>query len=241
MRTSSARRHLVVLAATLGLLIAGAGAAAAAVRAEAANPGIGPHGARYDWLTYAQWEARWWQWAFSIPADANHPFSPGGNTLQNQTGHVWFVATVVGGTEVRSITVPPGTALFFPVVNVECSSLEADPFHGDDPAARSACANGHIDETSGMTATIDGTPVRGLDAYRGESPDFAFGPLPDPNVIGAPAGSAGRSTDAGIYLLLTPLAVGRHTIHLTGTFDEFGVSIDTAYTVTVAPERGALP
>jgi hypothetical protein len=224
-------RHFFGLAAAVGLLIAGP----AHARAEPVNPGIVPHAASYGGSTYTQWQARWEQWAFSIPADASHPFFPGGNVLQNQAGPVWFLAGVVGSTEVRSITVPAGTALFFPVVNAECSNLEPDPFHGDDPASRSSCANAHIDRTSGLTATIDGTPVTGLERYRGESPDFAFGPLPDPNIIAAPTGAVGRSVDAGIYLLLTPLPVGHHTIHFTGTFDEFSVSIDTTYTITIAP------
>jgi hypothetical protein len=161
--------------------------------------------------------------------------------LQSQTDHVWFLAGVVGSTEVRSITIPAGTALFFPIVNVECSTVEADPFHGNDQASLSRCANGHIDKTSGLAATIDGIPVRALDSYRGESPLFTFGPLPDPNVLGPPpvaAGTIGSSVDVGIYLLLTPLSVGSHTIHFTGTFDEFGVSIDTTYYLTVAPQGG---
>jgi hypothetical protein len=222
--------QVITLAAAVGLLIVGP----APARAVTVNPGIVPHDARYRGLTYEQWQARWWQWAFSIPADASHPFFAGGNVLQNQTDHVWFLAGVVGSTEVRSITVPAGTALFFPIVNVECSNLEPDPFHGDDPASRSSCANGHIDRTSGLAATIDGRPVSGLDGFRGESPDFAFGPLPDPNLIGAPAGAVGRSVDVGVYLLLTPLPSGEHTIHFAGTFDEFGVSIDTTFHITTA-------
>jgi hypothetical protein len=231
MRRPSKIRHVCGLAVVVGLVIAGPVTA----QAKEGNPGIVPHQARYHGLTYGQWQARWWQWALSIPADASHPFSPGGNVLQDQTDHVWFLASVVGSTEVRSIRVPPGTALFFPVVNVECSSLEPPPFYGGDDATRKDCANGHIDNTSGLSATIDGTAVRGLDAYRGDSPDFGFGPLPDPNALGLQGGSVGRSVDAGIYLLLTPLPAGEHTIRVAGTFDEFGVSIDTTYTITVAP------
>src|ERR1700736_5194489 len=112
--------QLIALAASLTLLIAGP----AQARSKNPNPGIVPHQARYHGLTYGQWQARWQQWAFSIPANAHHPFFPGGNVLQNQTDHVWFLATVVGSTEVRSITIPVGTALFFPVVNAECSTVE---------------------------------------------------------------------------------------------------------------------
>jgi hypothetical protein len=226
--------HLIALAASLALLVTGP----AEARSQNPNPGIVPHQARYHGLTYGQWQARWQQWGLSIPANATHPFFPGGNVLQAQTDHVWFLAGVVGSREVRSITIPAGTALFFPVVNVECSTVEAAPFHGDSRASLSRCANGHIDHTSGLAATIDERPVRRLDSYRGESPLFTFGPLPDPNVIKVRAGTVGRSVDVGIYLLLKPLSVGKHTIHFTGTFDEFGVSIDTTYHITVAPQGG---
>jgi hypothetical protein len=222
---------LIALAASLTLLIV----APAQARSKNPNPGIVPHQARYHGLTYAQWQARWQQWGLSIPANPHHPFFPGGNVLQGQTDHVWFLAGVVGSTEVRSITIPAGTALFFPVVNVECSTVEAPPFHGDSRESLSRCANGHINHTSGLAATIDERPVKRLDSYRGESPLFTFGPLPDPNVIKVPAGTVAHSVDVGIYLLLEPLSVGKHTIHFAGTFDEFGVSINTTYHITVAP------
>jgi hypothetical protein len=136
----------------------------------------------------------------------------------------------------RNITIPPETALFFPVVTAECSTVEPDPFHGTDHASLSRCANGHINKTSGLSATIDGTPVSQLNSYRGESPMYTFPPLPDPNVLGVPAGSSGNAVDAGVYLLLTPLSEGTHTIHFTASFDEFGVSIDTTYNITVAED-----
>ena len=216
-------------------------AAPAAAEGHGANPGVIPHQATYHHLTYGQWQARWQRWAISIPANQSppgpiHPFLPGGDVLQNQTGRVWFLAGVVGSPEKRSITIPSGIALFFPVANVECSNLEHDPFFGTNHAARSACANGHIDQTSGLFATIDGRSVHNLQGFRGESPDFTFGPLPAPNILfgdNTDAGEEGQSVDVGYYLLHTPLAVGNHTIRFGGTFDEFGVSIDTTYNVTV--------
>lgn len=215
-------------------------AAPAAARGQGGN--VIPHQATYQNLTYGQWQARWQQWGISIPATPSHPFFAGGNVLQAQTGSVWFLAGVdeftPGDRENRSITIPSGIALFFPIVNVECSNLEPDPFHGDTPAARAACANGIIDHTSGLFATIDGRAVQNLQGFRGQSPDFTFGPLPDPNILlgTADVGLTGHSTDAGFYLLLTPLSVGQHTIHFGGTFpDEFSAFIDTTYNITVVP------
>jgi hypothetical protein len=226
-------------------------AAPATARGQGGN--VIPHQAAYQNLTYSQWQARWQQWAISIPAltsppELIHPFFPGGNTLQAQTGTVWFLSGVLespagSAREIRSITIPSGTALFFPIVNAECSNLEATPFHGDTPAQRADCANGLIDtldNTSSLFATIDGRPVQNLAGFRGQSPDFTFGPLPNPNVLlgNADAGLTGQGTDVGYYLMLTPLSVGKHTIRWGGTFPSFDLSVDTTYNITVVPAGG---
>lgn len=198
------------------------------------NQRIIPVNEAYGGLTYGQWAAAWWQWALSIPAGPNHPFSPGGDTVVAQSGRVWFLAAVFG-TEVRHITVPSGVALFIPVVNAECSIFEGPPFHGDEANSLATCANGHIDNTANLSAEIDGKSVKNLRQYRTRSPAFTVGPLPDPNIIGVPANQTTQSVDAGVYLLVSPLKPGHHTIRVKGTFTAFGVSIDTKYHITVTP------
>jgi hypothetical protein len=137
--------------------------------------------------------------------NGNHPLFSGG-AFGEQKGVV-FLAAVGGGASI-DLTIPARAALFFPVINAECSVLEPDPFHGDNEAELRACANGHIDNTSGLFAAIDGVPVNNLGSYRVESPLFEFAPLPPDNVFGAPAGTTSPAVDAGVYLLLAPLAVG---------------------------------
>jgi hypothetical protein len=186
---------------------------------------------------------RWWQTVLSIPVvNGNHPVITGG-AFGGEDGVLFL--TGVGGPASFDLTIPPGTALFFPVVNAECSVLEPDPFHGDDEASLRACANGHMDNTSGRFAVIDGVPVNNLDDFRFESPLFTFGPLPENNLfqffgLNAPAGTTSDSVDAGYYLLLTPLSGGEHVIHFGGTFDAFGFSIDTTYNINVVPEPSSL-
>ncbi len=53
-----------------------------------------------------------------------------------QQGHVWFLTGTFNesGVVSRTCRIPAGTALFFPVLNVECSTLEAPPFFGADAA-----------------------------------------------------------------------------------------------------------
>ncbi len=198
------------------------------------NPRIAPPGSKPHGRTYGEWAAKWWQAAFAIPVvEGNHPLFSGG-AFGGDDG-VLFLAGASGAD--IDLTIPPGTPLYFPVINAECSVIEPDPFHGDDEASLRACANEHIDNTSGLFAEIDGEEVVFLDAYRTESPLFVFGPLPEDNVFGADAGTTSPSVDAGVYLFLPPLSVGEHEIRFGGTFDEFGFSIDTTYHITVAPKK----
>jgi hypothetical protein len=197
------------------------------------NPGVIPPNAEFRGLSYGEWGAQWWRAMTTIPiVDGNHPYFYGG-AFEGPNGMLFLSGT--GGGAVIDITIRPGTPVFFPVVNAECSVLEPDPFHGADEAELRACANGHIDQTSGLSASIDGVSVNNLDAYRVESPLFEFGPLPGDNIFGAAAGTTTLSVDAGIYVLVAPLSVGKHTITIRGTFDEFDFTIDTTFNITVAP------
>jgi hypothetical protein len=203
------------------------------------NPGIVPPDARYRGLTYDEWGAKWWQAAFAVPVvNGDHPLISGGS-FGGDDGVV-FLSAVVGSPATVEVTIPSGTALLVPVVNTECSVLEPDPFHGDDEAELRACAEGHIDNTSGLSASLDGRAIGNLSAYRAGSPLFEFGPLPEDNLfaffgLDAPEGTTSPSVDAGVYLLLTPLSVGDHKLTVRGTFDDAGVSIDTTFIITVVP------
>ncbi|MBI3465663.1 MAG: hypothetical protein HY000_21810 [Planctomycetes bacterium] len=203
------------------------------------NPGVLPIGSTPYGMTYGEWGAAWWKAAFSIPVvDGDHPLLSGG-AFGGENRRVLFLAGVFGEeTTVIELTIPAGTALFFPIINAECSVIEPDPFHGDDEEELRVCANGHIDNTSGHFAEIDGVPVNNLLAYRVESPLFEFGPLPEDNLLAffgvdAPAGATSLAVDAGVYLFVAPLSVGEHVIHFGATFDEFGASINTTYIITV--------
>jgi hypothetical protein len=210
----------------------------------AKNPNLGvipPHAKAYG-LTYGEWSAEWWQWAFSLPVDQNPFFDEGGscaNGANGQFGPVWFLTGVinVSGTAVRDCTVPAGKALFFPILNAECSTLEGN---GVTEAELRACAEGLIDPVTNVAAEIDGVPVQDLEDYRVSSPLFTYGPLPDNNVlqlfgVDAPAGATSPAVADGFYLLVTPLPVGEHTIHFTGTVGTF--TLDITYNLTVVPRR----
>ena len=230
----------ILLAATMLVCAGPAPAAEEPGAKQLKNPKIIPPGTIFRGLTYGEWGAQWWKAAFSIPVVAgDHPLFSGG--AFGEHNGVVFLAAVGGGATI-AVTIPDGSAIFVPVINTECSVLEPDPFHGDNEAGLRACANDHIDHTSGRFAMIDGVPVKNLDAYRVESPLFEFGPLPADNLfaflgLDAPAGTTSLSVDAGVYVLVAPLTIGYHMIQVKGTADDLGFSFDTTFNITVTPGR----
>ena len=117
---------IVAFSIVVGLLAGSVSGVYAANR----NPGVIPPNAKAYGMTYGEWSAKWWQWAFSLPVDQNPFFDEGGNCTNGangQFGPVWFLTGVinVSGTAVRDCTVPAGKALFFPIINAEDATLES--------------------------------------------------------------------------------------------------------------------
>jgi hypothetical protein len=222
---------LKITALVLAVLIATIPANLAA--APNSNPRILPPNSAPHGHTYGEWSARWWQWTVSLPQDQNPSFDETGcaNGANGQLGPVWFLTGVinVSGTVTRDCTVPAGKALFFPVINTECSTLEGAPFHGDNEAELRTCAKSF--QLGDLFAVIDGVAVQDLDRYLVESPLFTF-TVPPNNVLGVPAGT-GQSVSHGVHLMLAPLSAGTHTIRFGGTYTDFSFSLDITYHLTV--------
>lgn len=135
---------------------------------------------------------------------------------------------------------PSGKALFFPILNAECSTLEGD---GDTEAKLRACnLLKVVTNPTNLGAEIDGRKLNIgiLKGYRAESPLFIYGPLPDNNVLqffgfDAPAGATSKAVADGFYLMLAPLSVGEHTIKFTGSVP--GFTLDITYNLTIAPRQ----
>jgi hypothetical protein len=198
---------LLAAVIVLGLLPAVSFAGVPGVRSfaqNAANPNprvLPPVSAAYG-HTYAEWSELWWLW-FIPQTSTNNAIN---DCSAGQSGQVWFLEAF-GST----CAVPAGKALFFPIVDAECSNLEDPPFYGLTAADRSACAKLIIDHTANLAVEIDGVSIQNLMAYRFQSPDFSFTAPPD-NLDGIPPGS-GQSTADGYYLMVAPLSAGQHTIH----------------------------
>src|SRR5205823_8952020 len=122
------------------------------------NPAIAPPNSHPFGLSYGEWSARWWQWAFSLPVD-HHPLYDTADCSAGQSGKVWFLGasfapTVTGSGQVvaiatRHCTVPTGTALFFPILNAEASTAERN---GTTEAELRAAAQSFQDFAGPMSA-----------------------------------------------------------------------------------------
>ena len=203
--------------------------------------------------------ADWWQWALSIP-EAVHPLhflnmhplafveaESADYCAVGQHGGVWFLGGVIAatpvdpiqGTVVRICTIPSGTSIFFPIINAECSAIEAN---GTTEAELRLCATDLMDHVTEVEASVDGVALRNLRQSRVQSDLFSF-TLPPGDQLGlfgeSPNPSA--SVSDGFWVLLPPLSEGAHTVKFRGVapFPEFGFTFeqDITYELTVVPPQ----
>ncbi len=221
-------------------------------RAENPNSAVAPVNSKPYGLTYGEWSALQWQWVFSLPANGN-PLLDTADCSAGQAGQVWFLGGTFASIEIapgvilgeadRDCTIPSGTALFFPLIDVECSTLEGN---GETEAELRDCANFFADFIGPSTVflEIDGAPAD-MSGYRVESPLFEYGPLPDNNLFqlfgfDAPEGTTSPFVSDGYFAMVKPLPVGTHTLHFGGVSDYTSIGgpvfiQDISYTITVVP------
>lgn len=229
---------LLMVAALVLLLLASPAVAAGKVNPKIIPPQATPHGA-----TYGEWGASWWQWALSLPytgdPQTENPILAGDGWVdlsKGQTGSVWYLAGAFPGVDVtRSGTVPPGKALFFPVANWVWVATEPDESFDEGLALVQEA----MDTVEGMSVTIDGVPVSGLEdvldsPYRFSSPRPFVLTLPENNLLSLDAGEYGPAACDGVWLMLTPLSVGNHTISFQ--YSNWGDTATITYDLTVSPK-----
>ena len=203
--------------------------------------------------SYGEWSAKWWQWALATPTNSNPMTDMTGEfAALGQHGNVWFLAGLWGGganSAVRSMTVPANKALFFPIINELVFTTPGDP-PWDQPyldtnsvppvqypsleAYYRAFAKSIIDGATGVSCTVDGWPIAGVENYRCIAPDFMLN-LPEGNmfsVYGLAGGTYGPAIADGYYLMLAPLDAGEHQVRFGGGFPD-GWAMDVTYRLTV--------
>jgi hypothetical protein len=236
-----ARRVVALVVVGLGLVMAGPRSVAQAD--DDARWKVIPRDANTYGNSSGEWSARWWQWALSIPAATNPVLDEtGAHCAEGQSGPVWFLAgSFFGGTFERACTVPPGTALFWPIVNAAFGAavFDCEPTQPGVPCnitVLRAAAAASMDPVT-LDASIDGVPVRHVRDYRVQSPVFSV-TLPEGNVVDVPSGTYAPLVSDGYWLMLAPLAAGAHTIHFKNSITGgpfAGNATEVTYHLTIGP------
>jgi hypothetical protein len=238
------KSKMITVRTLLAIAVLGLAMAVPTVQAQRnRNPGVMPPQSQPNDKSYAEWAAAWWQWAFSIPK-ATSPLldQTGEYAALGQTGPVWFLAGTSGGYAERTVTVPKGKMLFFPILNycwINVPELGDNPWSPEQYALMRDFLAAAIDSAVDLSCAIDGRAVQNIQDYRCHTPenlafmvDIPEGDIWDlVDVYGLEPGTYGPSADDGIYLMLTPLSPGRHTIHFTGGVGDF--HLDVTYHLTV--------
>jgi hypothetical protein len=209
------------------------------------NPVIFPPKAHPYGLTYGEWNARWWQWFFSVPASENPGLAKGGKVdcSVGQSGDVWFLSGYFNGSGkfTYNCTIPAGKALLIPLINSWADNVCNNPpltIH----QLRQITANA-VFPPKELHASVDGHSFTHLGSYRAVSPVFSYTLPPSPdNVLDAvfgislpglcwPSLTVYPAVADGFYIMLRPLTPGLHTIKFGGTGNGFFENITYKLTV----------
>jgi hypothetical protein len=139
------------------------------------------------------WAQAWWQWLLGIPTSVNPNLdTTGSNASVNNNGPVFFLAGNFGGSSTRTVTVPYGKPVFFPVFNEFFAAINAHGGFDPKPCApltiscAVAQASGPVSKASNMSVTIDNITLTNADVgtFRQTSTSFFTVALPQDNVLG---------------------------------------------------------
>jgi len=189
----------------------------------------------YAGATLGEWMARWWQWTFSFSKDTSPSLDATGVLCgSGQSGPVFFLpVNYLGGHITRTCIVPAGMAIYVPVGEANCSTIEPPPFYGRNEKELQACATAVADTITDVTVSINGEPVPDLEPYRVSSPLFpltfpanhVFFEVP-PEVSGV-----ALAVGAGISFIIAPPAPGEYEIVVSAVLG--GVQVTTTHRVQV--------
>lgn len=210
-----AARGMVVLVVLSG---AAGGAAAAVSATNSARPVVGPaQNVSGHHLGY--WLGRWWQWRLSFHVKHAAPW--GRCITHRQRGPVWLLSFEEKSSTtyhwVGNCTVPHNRYVLFPGPIVDCSTVEARPYHASTNRGLRACAKRdwwkmHRHFGGASTMTLDGQAIP--DGYIVGSGVFRFTMPARDNMLHVRGHRHGRAAAYGVALLLKPLSRGRHTLRM---------------------------
>ena len=198
---------------------------------------------------HANLSALWWQWVSAQPAvidadgintypilDSTGKYASVGQEDGIGPGNkVFFLTGTFGFDVVRTVTVPAGKALFFPILNYEADNAVDPPTNNTVPQLR-AIAKAVIDGAISMYATLNGEP---LEIFRTKSPTFDY-TVPDNNSIYDYFGLVGPQFEGrikpavadGYWVYVDPLRRGKYVLKF-GVEAVGGFSLNVTYNLTI--------
>jgi hypothetical protein len=207
-------------------------------------------------LSYQEWSTKWWQW--SLEQSTDHLELVGGPGIcDGPASQVRFLAGSLlssGQAAITNrVTVTDQTPLFFTILSV-WDDNSGCPFTTFTAEQLRATVEGDWSAVTVTTCTIDGVPVAGLKnptntMYHVQSPFFSYTTAERGNVLAGVFGDTcigGGVTiypavADGVYLMLSPLKPGKHTIHTVGVVGPLAspfVVEDVTYDITVDRDFG---
>jgi len=205
------------------------------------DPQVVPPGSKIVGKSYAEWSAELFKFEYSIPSSDN-PFLHDDKCEVGQSGPVWFLTGKWAESPVvatRHCTIPPEKYLFLPVASCSADNLGFDPPKTVEELR--AVARSEIDSHT-ASCWLDGKELLHIDTasdspYRVVSPVFSYR-IPAGGVLG---GNRETLVDPvvsdGVFLMLKPLAAGRHSIRITGSSLAHPYSYDITYEIDIAPPK----
>ncbi len=215
------RLSAAVLACILLAAIAGPAAAA-----KPAGGGFLPANARPLGHSLVDIGTAWNHWAFATPADTN-PLLAVRCEQSPIDASIWFLPVSLGGEFETACVVPRGAFLVLTAGGGECSTIEPEPWHGDNEADLRECVDEGFDLLTYVEVTLNGTTTTDLDSYVVTT---NLDTLPPDNLLGS---DAGLTMDKGYYLVVRPLSPGTHTLRAYDEFESLGFQAGITYTITV--------
>jgi hypothetical protein len=182
----------------------------------------------------------WWQWAGPMPSGQSAlDDTTGARCELGDMGKIFFLAGIAGQSTVgnplapsvvRSCTIRSGTAIFAPLLNLE-NAIGTDCLGTQAECVKTTVETIDQVTVSGTTAQLDGALIQPVRTF---ATDFFQITIADPNPFPATPGTFSAVAD-GYYVLLPPLSVGAHTLHLKGDFANGFFTVDVLYHLTVVP------
>lgn len=191
------------------------------------------HGKDVPLPNLSELTAEWWKWLYSIPENSN-PTKIGnaGKVLQGQPykgSKLYFLAAPEFAKV--EITVPAGSAFFFPVLVCQWDNGATSPTSPDYFSLKEmyGICSGAMDAVDEIQAKLNGVD---LQMQRLQSPPFAC-KLPKDNIAGLNIPVIAPAVSDGYWVFIPPLSKGTYELEFGGNIPNYEHPHDIGYTIAV--------